>query len=100
MQHLYKTLFVFFSSVVFFISTQAQNQNKIDSLLNVLKGAKEDTNKVNTLNDLGLELTNNNIDTSIILANQALSLSKNAKSKKHIADSYDVIVLADYRIGN
>jgi signal transduction histidine kinase len=88
-----------FTAASFQICT-AQSQNKIDSLLNVLKTAKDDTSKVNTLNALGTELTNSNIDTSIILANLALSLSKKAKSKKHIADSYDVIVLADYRIGN
>ena len=95
-----KLLFAFFLSAAFLISTQAQSQNKIDSLLNVLKKAKEDTTKVNTLNALGRELLRSNPDTAIILANQALSLSKKAKSKKLIADSYIVIAQADYVMGN
>ena len=79
----------------------AQNpQHKIDSLLNVLKRAKEDTTKANTLNALGRELSNSNPDTSIILANQALSLSEKATSKKHIADSYHVIAQANRVKGN
>ena len=46
MQHVYKTLFVVFLSVAYSISAQARDQGKIDSLLNVLKWAKEDTVKV------------------------------------------------------
>src|SRR5690242_7360822 len=94
-----KLLFVLFLCIAF-ISTQAQNQNKIDSLLNVLKRANEDTNKVNILNALGRELSSSNPDTTIILANQALSLSVKAKSKKHIANSYHVMAWADLVKGN
>jgi two-component system, NarL family, sensor histidine kinase UhpB len=99
-QHCYKTLFVFVLSAAFFISTQAQNQNKIDSLLNALKTAKEDTSKANILNTLGWALFRINPDTVIILGNQALSLSEKAKSKKHIADSYHIIAEADLMKGN
>ena len=88
-------------SAACFQPCSAQNpQHKIDSLLQVLKTAKEDTSKVNTLIALGWELRNSNPDTSIILANQALSLSEKARSKKHIADSYHVIAWADFVKGN
>jgi two-component system, NarL family, sensor histidine kinase UhpB len=100
MQHFCKTLFVFFLSAAFFISTKAQNQNQIDSLLNVLKTAKEDTNKVNNLYELSWAFIRSNPDTSIILGNQALSLSKKVTSKKHMADSYHVIAVANSIKGN
>ena len=51
-----KFLFCFFLSAVFFVSAQAQKQNKIDSLLQVLKTAKEDTSKINTLNRLSRQI--------------------------------------------
>jgi signal transduction histidine kinase len=86
--------------MAFFISTQAQNQNKIDSLLQVLSTSKEDTNKVKTLNTLGRKLSRINPDTSIILANQALSLSEKLTSKKHIAIAYSVIGWANFVKGN
>ena len=62
-------------------------QTKVDSLLNILKTAKEDTNKVNTLNILGWELHLNKPDTSIILSNQALQMSEKQKWEKGIAKS-------------
>ncbi len=78
----------------------AQNQNMVDSLLNDLKRAKEDTGKVNTLNALGDEMLYINPDTSIIFANQALTLSEKLKSKKHTADSYLLIACYDNMKGN
>ena len=72
---------------VLFNSALAQNQQAIDSLLNVLKTAKEDTNKVNLLHNLGWELMYSNTDTAIILGNQALSLAEKSKWKKGIAKS-------------
>ena len=85
---------------VLFNVAQAQKQQKIDSLLNLLKTAKEDTNKVNHLYNLGRELMYSNPDTAMILGNQALSLSEKATSKKHIADSYHIIALAYFLKGN
>ncbi len=74
---------------VLFNSAQAQNQQKIDSLLNVLKTAKEDTGKVNQLNMLGWELMNSNPDTSTLLSTQALQLAEKKQWKKGIANSYN-----------
>ena len=51
------SLFLILSACFFSLQCFAQ-QNKIDSLLKVLKTVKEDTNKVNTLNALGRETRN------------------------------------------
>jgi hypothetical protein len=55
-------------------------QNKqVDSLLKVLKTAKEDTGKVNTLNALANTLQYSNPDSSILLSIHALQLAENIK---------------------
>jgi two-component system sensor histidine kinase UhpB len=54
----------------------AQDQRKIDSLLNVLTTAKEDTNKVITLIKLSEEAYNYSPDTTRLYAQLALSLSE------------------------
>ena len=48
-------IFLCFFSIVIHQRCSAQHQNKIDSLLQVLRTAKEDTSKANTLNLLGKE---------------------------------------------
>ncbi len=79
MQYFYKTLFVFFLNVAFFISAQAQNQHEIDSLLNVLKIAKEDTSKVKLLNRLSELSYSNNPPIGLKYATEALDLSLRIK---------------------
>ena len=54
---------------------QKHEQEKIDSLFTVLKTAKEDTAKVNTLNFLANLIASNNPDTALYLANHALALA-------------------------
>ncbi len=64
----------------FFISLRLSSfsqQNKIDSLLTLLKNDKEDTCKITHLNDLAGKLANSNYDTAMVLATQALILSEN-----------------------
>ena len=85
----------YFLSFVFALSpllSHAQ-QNKIDSLVTLLKTDKEDTNKVNHLNVLGRELMYINPDTAIILSNNALVILSEAKNlnekekQKHVANT-------------
>jgi two-component system sensor histidine kinase UhpB len=59
-----------------------------DSLLRVLKTAKEDTNKTQLLNDLSEVLMQSNLDTSIMLSSQALVIAEKVQWKKGIAASY------------
>lgn len=89
MKYFLRLISLLFLCGVLFNSVQAQNQQKIDSLLNVLKTAKEDTNKVNRLNAIGWELMNINPDTSILLSTQALQLAEKNQWKKGIANSYN-----------
>src|ERR1035437_4650400 len=76
------SFFLFISSCFCFAQ-----QDKIDSLLHLLKNANPDTNKINQLNSLGKELVNYNLDSSILLTKQALKLSENQNWKKGTATS-------------
>ncbi len=64
-------------------------QNKIDSLLNILKTAKEDTTKVNLLNGICWEYKDISPDTAQIYSLQSLELSKKINYKQGIATSYN-----------
>jgi tetratricopeptide (TPR) repeat protein len=78
----------------------AQNV-KIDSLLNVLKTAKEDTNKVNTLNELSKKLwQTGNFDSAFIHAENAKKLSVKLNSKKGIAIACNSIGVIYFYQGN
>src|SRR5665213_3139689 len=73
-------------------------QNKIDSLLTLLKTDKADTNKVNHLNAFGRLLMYQNPDTGIVLGNQALEIispiaSSEYTSAKKGEDSYQIRVM-------
>jgi tetratricopeptide (TPR) repeat protein len=62
---------------------------KIDSLLSVLKTAKDDTSKVNTLNALSLQLTRKaNYSESKKYADDALLLAQKLNFKKGIANAH------------
>jgi len=82
------------------IQPNAQNA-KIDSLVTLLKTDKEDTNKVNHLNELGWELKNSNPDTAIIVSSHALLAAEKLEWKKGIASSLNQLgiystIKADY----
>lgn len=63
-------------------------ENRIDSLLSVLKLAKEDSVKVNTLNELFLEYEFEDEAKAKEYLNNALSLSQKVDYKKGIAITY------------
>jgi two-component system, NarL family, sensor histidine kinase UhpB len=82
-------LIVILSTVVLSdVEAQKKDRSKIDSLFAILKTPKEDTGKVNTLNALANEFANNNPDTAIYFANEALALSTKLNYKMGIADAY------------
>lgn len=78
-------------TLCFYQFTSLAQQTKIDSLKNLLHKSKEDTNKVNRLNHIGWELMYKNLDSSIILGNQELSLAQKLKWKKGIASSLSTL---------
>jgi len=69
---------------------KAQN-SKTDSLLLLLKSAKADSNRINTLNELAWVLRMNKPDTAIHLSSQALALAQKLPWKKGTAQSYKQI---------
>jgi tetratricopeptide (TPR) repeat protein len=76
-------------SILFSQLTASGQQSKIDSLVSVLKQAKEDTNKVKTLNTIAYELRNNvSPDSCIQLSKKALTLSERLNWDKGIGESY------------
>ncbi len=67
----------------FVVATNFSAQNSaVDSLKIILKTARQDTNRVNSLIELCLVLGQNNPDTSLIVGNQALTLAQKLNYKK------------------
>ncbi len=71
-----------------FFSLSLPGQNRIDSLLSLAKNNSADTNKVNVLNELAMEFRNNDPDTSIYFAKQALALAEKLKYDKGRGEAY------------
>ena len=68
-------LISFFIFLNFFQNPVFCQNKKIDSIITLLKEDKEDTNKVNHLNDLAYELRHSTPDTTILLGQQAIALA-------------------------
>src|ERR1035437_8965386 len=76
-------------------------KSQIDSLLTVLKKAKDDTNKVNTLNTLSAEYLNAEASQQADSISQtALILAKQLNYKSGIAASFNTISYACEDQGN
>ncbi|MGP8217205.1 MAG: tetratricopeptide repeat protein [Bacteroidia bacterium] len=76
-------------------------QHTIDSIRNILKTERDDTNKVNTLNTLSSKLWRNGIyDTSLIYANHALTLATKLGFEKGLAGAYSNIGVIIYYQGD
>ncbi len=74
----------------------AQDQAKIDSLFQVLRTSKQDTNKVILLYELSREFFNNDIVGSEKYANRALFVSQKLGFKRGIALSYSTLGIINY----
>jgi tetratricopeptide (TPR) repeat protein len=76
-------------------------QNKIDSLLTLLKTVPEDTNKVMHLYRVCNEYRNiSEFDNGLVYGKQALELAQNLGFKKGIANAYNNIGIIYEHIGN
>ena len=82
-----------------FLSAQAQNQNKIDSLLEVLKTAKEDTNKAKVLINISKLYYTNDPQKCFEYAKLALSLAQKLNYTKCIIRSWQNIGIYYYTQG-
>src|SRR5450432_2148618 len=77
----------------------AQNTT-IDSLRKILKTEKEDTNEVNTLNELGLNFIYNNDSVNAMqFTKNALTLAQKINFKKGEGTAYNLIASV-YQAGN
>ena len=97
-----KLVICFFSCILLLMPglIQAQ-QNKIDSLQNLLKTSNDDTTKVNTLNDLCKQYINKgNYEAAMQYADQALFRAQKINFKKGIAYSFGNIGLIYKYQGN
>jgi len=102
---------VFFTLLASVGSFSQSGVSKIDSLSNLIKTAKEDTNKLKNLNAFGWEIMFQNPDTAIIIGKQALQLATTLltnqsvnefvkkTTQKALAKAYGNIGLAYYLKG-
>ena len=98
-----KTIYTFiFLSILFIYSNIAAQNKRIDSLLNLIRIDKEDTNKVNHLNALSRMLVSSKPDTAMILCNQALDIAtkQSPEWKKGIANSLGNLGIFNAMKGN
>lgn len=86
---------------IVFCSVSLYAQNKaLDSLKNVLKTAKGDTNEVNTLNEIAKELINTGAyDKARNYAEQAQILANQLRFQKGLADYYSTLGIIFYYEG-
>lgn len=97
----YKLIVVYFLLGLLFSHSLIAQTSPIDSLKNVLKVEKEDTNKVNSLNRLAKEFLNiSEYDTVRYYAVQAKNIAENIKFKKGIANAYNLMGIAYLDQGN
>jgi serine phosphatase RsbU (regulator of sigma subunit)/sugar phosphate isomerase/epimerase len=92
---------IFFLSGLFliFIHSFAQNP-KVDSLKILLLNQKKDTVRVNTLQNLALELFKRDLDTAVTIGTQALKLSRKIGWKKGEGFSQHILGVFNYMRGD
>ncbi len=95
-----RTSFLLFIFVASFSIAQNNPQQQIDSLTNVLKTAKEDTNQVNTLIRLSAVYRHTDINKCIAIAEKMATLSEKINFKKGIARAIHLQGLVDYSKGD
>ena len=90
-----KVIIIFNLSFLILNSFCFAQQNKIDSLLTLLKTDKEDTNKVKHLNKLCLEnYLIGSYDKGLPYGKQALELAQSLAYKRGEAGAYHVMALS------
>src|SRR5579871_1114381 len=91
---------IFFFLVVIFCKFNIAQTNKIDSLKNLLTNEKKDTARVSLLSQISYEYENSRPDSSLLLADQGLMLSKKNNYAAGEISSLNMIGLAFMTIGN
>ena len=73
------------------ITTQAQNQHTVDSLLSILKTAPNDTNKVNNLLAIGYEYEGEHPSKAVAYYKQALDVAKQINDLFYEANCFEYL---------
>ncbi len=81
--------------LICFCFAQAQNR-KIDSLEKVLPALMQDTNRVNTMVELGTVIARYNVDRAKALGKEALELSLKLKFRQGEADAHHLLGFAHF----
>ena len=83
---------ILFLLILLFTKSHVLAQStKVDSLLSRLKTAKEDTNKINLLNQLSYSYRNRQPDSGLFYGEAAMALAKKLKWKEGMANAYNCI---------
>src|ERR1035437_1871138 len=95
-----KKLFILLCVLCVFACNYGFTQNtKIDSLKKVIAVA-DDTTKIKTLIVLAWQYKNKNLDTALLLANQAFELTKTTKNLKLTAKVWNTLGAININKGN
>ncbi|MBA3707138.1 MAG: tetratricopeptide repeat protein, partial [Bacteroidetes bacterium] len=90
----------FFLFLILFTLSTTCKADILDSLLNILKEQKSDTNKIKTLIDIGWEYSYTNVKQIEPYAKLALSLSEKLNYTEGKAQAYNLIGIANRSISN
>jgi serine phosphatase RsbU (regulator of sigma subunit) len=93
-----KSYSLFLYSILF--SFSLSSQNTVDSLKKIISNAKEDTLKVNALNQLASEYRASNTSQSFELAREALALAEQLKYRSGLVSAHNNIGIACYFTGS
>jgi len=95
-----KLKWLFILILFFLIDPSVAQINQIDSLKSILSTLKEDTNKVNTLNELSFNVFSNAPEEAIEYGKAALNLAQELEYPKGVAFALKHIGLGYYMQGN
>ena len=92
--------FFFLTALLFFISTNAQDNTRLDSLLTSSK-TDQGRDLVHTLNEISWEYKNSNADSALVYGRKALKVAESINDQQAIASAYNSIAssyeaLSDY----
>ncbi len=90
-----KCVLAFYFLATFTSTIGAQNR-ETDSLLSLLQVAKEDSNKVNLLNDLSKLTRSDSVDLAMVYSTQAQALAVKINYQRGLANSYKNIGICCY----
>ncbi|HMG66933.1 MAG TPA: tetratricopeptide repeat protein [Chitinophagaceae bacterium] len=90
---------IFLNLFISFLSV-AQSPKTVDSLEQLLKNEKEDTNRVKLLNKITYQLIDKDNNKAAAHGNEAIDMASRLNFKSGLAEAYDNISAINYKHGN